>query len=272
MNNSSPMMVRLGVTDLSFHRVTAALISALLTRMGYAVERYYAPHAGNFERLRDDKIDVIASAWIPFSHGEYKRSVEEVIPTRQLGLHYEPYALWGVPDYVPAEEVSQVADLLKPEVQARMNKRIQGIGAGAGITRFSLKMMDEYGLAAAGYEFLTGSQEACIGAFEDAVKQQEWVVVPLWWPQFLHHRYHIREIKDPKGLLGGVDRAVLLAREDRLLQLFTPAQVAVLDRVRLSNQIVSELDYAVNRQGKGYDEAAEDWLAAHDELLRHWLG
>jgi len=266
------MVVRLGVTDLSFHRVTAALIAALLTHMGFTVERRYAPHAENFERLRDDQIDLIASAWIPFSHGEYKRRVEEVVPTRQLGLHYEPYALWGVPDYIPATDVSEVADLLKPAVQARMRKRIQGIGPGAGITRFSLKMMEEYGLTAAGYEFLTGSQEACIGAFESAVKEQEWAVVPLWWPQFLHHRHRIRELKDPKGLLGGVDRAVLLAREDRLQQLFTPAQVAVLDRVRLSNQIVSALDYAVNREGKNYDEAAAEWLAAHDELLRHWLG
>jgi glycine betaine/proline transport system substrate-binding protein len=272
MNNSYPMVVRLGVTDLSFHRVTGALISLLLTRMGFTVERHYAPHAENFERLRDDQIDLIASAWIPFSHGEYQRRVEEVVPTRQLGLHYEPYALWGVPDYIPAADVSEVADLLKPEVFARMRKRIQGIGAGAGITRFSLKMMDEYGLAAAGYEFFAGSQEACIGAFESAVKEQQWAVVPLWWPQFLHHRHHIRELRDPRGLLGGVDKAVLLAREDRLLQLFTPAQVEILDRVRLSNQIVSELDYAVNREGKNYDEAVEDWLSAHDALLRHWLG
>lgn len=272
MNNSSSKVVRLGVTDLSFHRVTGALIAALLTRMGFTVERRYAPHAENFDRLRDDRIDLIASAWIPFSHGEYKRRVEEVIPTRQLGLHYEPYALWGVPDYVPAAEVSQVADLLKPEVLARMGKRIQGIGAGAGITRFSLKMMDEYGLAAAGYEFLTGSQEACIDAYERAVKQGQWLVVPLWWPQFLHHRHHIRELKDPKGLLGGVDKAVLLAREDRLLQLFTPEQAAVLDRVRLSNQIVSALDYAINREGKSYDEAVEEWLAAHAEQLHYWMG
>lgn len=30
-----------------------------------------------------------------------------------------------------------------------------------------------------------------------------------------HHRYAIREIRDPKGLLGIVDRAVLLLPEDK---------------------------------------------------------
>lgn len=40
-------LVRLGITDLSFHRVTGALIAKLLERMGFTVERYYAPHEQN---------------------------------------------------------------------------------------------------------------------------------------------------------------------------------------------------------------------------------
>lgn len=270
MHANSPV-VRLGVTDLSFHRVTAAVIAALLAQMGFQVERHYAPHVENFERLRDNQIDMIASAWIPHSHGTYLETVEQVIATRQLGLHYEPYALWGVPEYVPLSAVQSVTDLLRPEVRALMRKRIQGIGPGAGITRFSIKMMKEYGLQTAGYEFLTGTQDDCIAAFETAVARTEWMVVPLWWPQFLHHRHQIRELHDPKGLLGGVDRAVLLARSDRLQDLFSAQQIAVLDRVRLSNQIVSALDYAVNRNHESDEQAAARWLDAHPAHLQHWL-
>ncbi|GAM54116.1 L-proline glycine betaine binding ABC transporter protein proX [Vibrio ishigakensis] len=53
--------------------------------------------------------------------------MEEVEPLLELGLHYEPFAHWGVPDYVPVEAVSEVSDLLKSDVLARMNKDIQGI-------------------------------------------------------------------------------------------------------------------------------------------------
>jgi hypothetical protein len=129
--------VRLGVTDLSFHRATGAVIAAVLERMGFRVERRYAPHEENFERLRDDEIDMIASAWIPFSHGAYKRRVEEVVATRELGLHYEPYALWGVPEYVPEADVASVEDLLKPQVRARMRKLIPGAHrpSGAAVQR-----------------------------------------------------------------------------------------------------------------------------------------
>lgn len=267
---SGSRRVRLGVTDLSFHRATAAVVAQVMQHMGLTVERQYALHEDNFKRLREGAIDMIASAWIPFSHGIYKQTVDAVTPTRELGLHYEPYALWGVPDYVNEQEVASIEDLLKPAVRARMHPLIQGIGPGAGITRFSLKIMDEYGLNRAGYQFRTGSQDDCIDAFEALYRQQRWGVVPLWHPQFLHHRYRIRDLSDPKGLLGSVDRAVLLAREDRLA-LLTTAEIQVLDNIRLSNAIVAELDDAFNRGEQSADEAASDWLARHPETLRRWL-
>lgn len=263
-------MVRLGVTDLSFHRATAAVVVSVLQRMGFVVERSYALHEANFEQLRAGSIDMIASAWIPSSHGLYKARVEEVVATRELGLHYTPYALWGVPDYIPVSDVDTVDDLRKPEVIARMRTLIQGIGPGAGITRFSLRMMEDYGLTAVGYRFRTGTQEECVAAFETMVEEGRWGVVPLWHPQFLHFRHRIRDLKDPKGLLGSVDRAVLLARSDRLGP-FSEAQLQVLDNIRLSNAIVAELDYAVNRQGKSADQAADSWLQNNRQLLAAWL-
>lgn len=252
--------VKLGVTDLSFHRATGAVVANILERMGFNVTRSFFPHKENFERLRTGEIDMIASAWLPSSHGVYKARVEEVIATRELGLHYEPYALWGVPDYIPESEVASVADLLKPSVKKQMTPTIQGINPGAGITRFSITMMDEYQLNDAGYRFLTGTQAECVAAFEQAVTEERWVVVPLWHPQFLHNKYKIRELKDPKKLLGGKDRAVLLARQDRLEQLFTQDEITQLDHIQLSNAIVAELDYAINRENKTEDQAAQEWL------------
>ncbi|QIA66140.1 glycine/betaine ABC transporter [Vibrio astriarenae] len=249
----------MGVTDLSFHRTTASLVANVLQSMGFEVERIFSPHQDNFAKLKTGEVDMLSSAWLPSSHGIYKSDVEEVEPLIELGLHYEPYALWGVPDYVPKDVVSEVADLVKPEVIEKMSPKIQGINPGAGITRFSIKMMKEYGLSDAGYQFFTGTEEDCFSAFENAVANKEWVVVPLWKPQFLHYRYDIREIKDPKGLLGIVDRAVLLLREDKK-SLFTSEQLQKLDSLKFSNDIIAELDYKVCREGKPQDEVTHDWL------------
>lgn len=251
--------ITMGVTDLSFHRTTASLVANVLKALGFEVELIFSPHQENFEKLKTGEVDMLSSAWLPSSHGIYKAGVEEVEPLIELGLHYEPYALWGVPNYVPKEAVSEVADLLKPEVAKRMKAQIQGINPGAGITRFSIQMMKEYGLSDSGYEFFTGSEGDCFDAFESAVANKEWVVVPLWKPQFLHYRYDIREIKEPKGLLGIVDRAVLLLRNDKK-SLFSEEQLQKLDSLRFSNDIIAELDYKVCREGKSQDAVTHAWL------------
>lgn len=251
--------IAIGVTDLSFHHVTASLVTHTLNDMGFEVTRHYAPHQDNFAQLKAGKVDMLSSAWLPSSHGAYKEEVETVVPLLELGLHYEPYALWGVPDYVPESSVSQVSDLLKDDVISKMKHDIQGINPGAGISRFSKKMLEEYGLQEVGYRFHTGSEEDCFGTYERAVANKEWIVVPLWKPQFLHYKYTIRDIADPKGLLGVVDRAVLLLRQDRTA-LFTPEQLEALDKLRFSNDIIAALDYQVCREGKDLDEVTREWL------------
>ena len=254
--------ITLGVIDLSFHHLAASLVTHVLKEMGFEVERVYSPHEENFKKLKAGEVDLLASAWLPSSHGAYKADTENVVSLIELGLHYEPYALWGVPDYVPIKDVAEVSDLLKPEVIKKMKPTIQGINPGAGITRFSIKMMDEYGLNDAGYQFFPGTEEDCFSAFEQAVENKDWVLVPLWKPQFLHYKYNIREIKEPKGLLGIVDRAVLLLREDKK-DLFTKEQIQSLDSLRFSNEIIAELDYKVCRENGKLDEVTKEWLLAH---------
>lgn len=82
----------MGVTDLSFHRVAGSLVAHVLSDMGFEVERTYAHHEQNFERLQSGEADMLASAWLPSSHGGYKADVEKTVPLMELGLHYEPYA------------------------------------------------------------------------------------------------------------------------------------------------------------------------------------
>jgi glycine betaine/proline transport system substrate-binding protein len=147
-------------------------------------------------------------------------------------------------------------------VREKMSRDIQGINPGAGITRFSIHMMVAYGLEEVGYRFHTGSEKACFDAFEQAVEHQQWVVVPLWQPQFLHHKHRIRDLDDPRGLLGGVDRAVLLLRDDRRVR-FTPEQLARLDALRFSNAIIAELDHQVQREGQCLDAVTRAWLDTH---------
>ncbi|GAM54117.1 L-proline glycine betaine binding ABC transporter protein proX [Vibrio ishigakensis] len=56
--------INLGVTDLSFHRVTASIVSHVLTDMGFEVNRIYSPHQENFAKLKSGEVDMLSSAWL----------------------------------------------------------------------------------------------------------------------------------------------------------------------------------------------------------------
>lgn len=231
--------IRVGHVDLSFHDAAAREVERVLAAHGHGVERSAAPHEEMFRRLGRAEVDILVSAWLPASHGAYLAPYENDV--RKLTVLYEPYCIWGVPDYVPATDVGEVADLLREPALSRMERLIQGINPGAGISRFSKAIVERYGLEEAGYVFRTGSEEDCFGRFIAAVADQRWVVVPLWHPQWLHHRYRIRELREPLGLLGGRDQATLTVRKDAE-GIVGEAALDELSKLYLGNTRVSELD------------------------------
>jgi len=250
--------LRLGHIDLSFHAASAAVVQLVLERHGHQVEVSAAPHEEMFRRYGRAEVDILVSAWLPASHSTYLAPFE--LDTRKLTVLYEPYCLWGVPEFVSEAEVASVTDLLKPAVLERMERRIQGINPGAGISRFSKAMIDAYDLRSAGYHFEPGTEAECLGAFEKAVAEERWVVIPLWSPQYLHHRYRIRALAEPKGLLGGTDAATLIVRHDAE-PLIAPAAIAELEALHLGNATVTALDHAIRVKGLSPADAARKWQA-----------
>lgn len=237
--------IKVGHIDLSFHDASALEVEKILAEHGHhQIERSAAPHEEMFKRLGRGEVDILVSAWLPASHAAYLKPLEDQV--YKVTVLYEPYCIWGVPDYVPEADVGSIADLLHEPALGRMARLIQGINPGAGISRFSKEMIVAYDLEAAGYHFETGSEAACFDRFEQAYTAREWIVIPLWHPQYLHARYRIRSLSEPKGLLGGSDSATLLVRKDAAPRIGEPA-LSALAELYLGNNRVSELDDRLRR-------------------------
>ena len=239
---TKPNFIRVGHIDLSFHDAAAREVEAIIVHHGHAIERSAAPHEEMYRRLGAGDIDVLVAAWLPASHGAYLAPMLDAI--EKVTVLYEPYCLWGVPEHVPVSAVATIDDLTTPIALERMGRLIQGVNAGAGISRVSQAIVAECGLAEHGYHFAPGSEDDCFGRFERAVTDGAWIVVPLWHPQWLHHRYRIRALEDPKALLGGVDNATLIVRKDARSRL-GEAALAELSALYLGNARVSALDDAL---------------------------
>jgi glycine betaine/proline transport system substrate-binding protein len=249
----SSTKIKLVTIDLSFHRAASAIAQAVLMRHDITVHETFAPHEQAFELLESGAADMLCSAWLPSSHGVYFEAIADRF--EKLSVLYRPYALWGAPDYIPADAVRSIHDLRKPEVASQMTKLIQGIGPGAGISRFSKEIIQQYRLGEHGYEFRNGTLDDCVGAFEAAVRNRRWIVTPLWRPQFLHEKHAIRELEDPLKLLGQTDDATLIVSKN-LLSMLPHEAVEELRRTRIGNEEVSRVDYLISREGMTPTDAA----------------
>jgi len=262
---STGAAITVGAIALSFHRAAAAVARRVLEAHGHRVETIEAPHEQMFRLQASGQVDVLISAWLPSSHDTYLSGYRD--RARVLAPHYNPYCVWAVPPYVPADQVSEVGDLAKPEVKARMTPLIDGINPGAGISRFSAAIVTAYGLDRIGYRFAPGTEAGFITRVEQGIAAREWFVIPLWRPQFLNRRHGLRPLTEPKGLLGTVDAASPVVHEAALDRI-RPEALARLDQLRLGNDGVEELDVWINADGLTPLQAADRFLAARPDLLR----
>ncbi|WP_042364834.1 glycine betaine ABC transporter substrate-binding protein [Streptacidiphilus neutrinimicus] len=253
-----------GNIALSFHRAAAALTRRVLEAHGHRTTGVEAPHEQLFRLQAEGRVDVLVSAWLPDSHDVYLAGYRE--RALVLGAHYHPYCVWAVPPYVPNEAVAEVADLARSEVAARMTRAIDGINPGAGISRFSARMVGEYGLDRVGYTFTPGTEASFTARVERGIAEREWFVIPLWRPQYLNRLHGLRPLAEPRGLLGAVDAASPVVHRAALSRVRTDALVR-LDGLRLGNEAIEELDTWINADGLTPLAAADRYLAAHPDLL-----
>lgn len=260
--------IKFGQIRISFYAVAGAVVQEVLTKLGHDFEVVERLHPDIFPKLGAGEIDTLVAAWLPYGHAEYWTKYGDCcveIATLYEGAHF----FWAVPDYVPRDVVANVNDLAKPEVAARMQKLIKGTGPGSGLMIQSRKMMEGYGLSAAGYTLEPSPGNEWIVRLREVVAQKQWVVTPLWQPQYLNQAISLRKLNEPLGLMGGKNRGVLVISK-KLASELPESTLKVLRRIHLGLDAVTQMDYRVNVGGKTPREAAREWMARNRAVVDGW--
>ncbi|MBY5538233.1 hypothetical protein HFO58_34740 [Rhizobium leguminosarum] len=261
--------ITLGQVSLSFYAVTGAIVHEILENLGHKVTLVEGPHEEIFPLLGAGKIDLMAAVWLPEGHAayweKYGRQAIEVVH-----LYENARFFWATPNYVPEDVVRSISDLTKPDVMARMVKTIQGIGQGAAITNLSQRALAEYKLDAAGYAFSTGTQSEWISSLTEAIDKRQWIVFPTWAPQYLNEGGKIRPLSDPRGVLGGENHASLAASGTRI-EAIPERTLAVLRKVNIGLDGVTQMDGLVNAGRKSPREAAQQWMSSNQVKVESWF-
>jgi len=259
--------IRLGQVSLSFYAVTGGIVQHVLESEGYAVEVIPGSHAEIYPKVGAGEVDILAASWLPSAHAGLYKKVEG--STFKLAKLYDDARLyWTVPSYVPADQISSVADLVKPEVKAKLPTTIVSLPESTGLTTVGREVVKAYGLDVAGYELKAASPAEWIGTFKQAYEAKEWIVFPLWQPQWINAVYDLRVLDEPKAIYG-TDSAFLIAHEGLKSKLSDRA-LRHLGNIRLSVAAITEMDRLMNVEKLSPRDAADRWIANNPDIVASW--
>lgn len=268
LSASPAQTITLGQVDLSFYAVTGGIVQEVLERSGQPFVLTQGSHADTYPKLGTGEVDILAASWLPNAHaGLYEKVKDNTFLLAELYPDARLYL--AVPDYASAE-LRSVADLARPEIAAQVEKRIVGIGPSSGLMVGAARMMDSYGLKAAGYELVPGPAADWVANFRRAYEQKKTLVMPLWQPHWINASYRVRVLADPQKIFGDGDRAYLLAN-NALRNKVSPEVLARLSRIKLSVEAVTEMDRMVNEEKYSPREAARRWIAVNRDATRDWF-
>ncbi len=262
--------IAMGQINISFYAVTAAVVQEVLERLGHRVEVRTGSHGEIFPLLGNGEIDILVAAWLPSGHAEYWRryGTESV----QLATLYRDAQLyWCVPSYVPASQVSSVADLKKPEVTQRMVRVIRGTAPDSGLVIGSRKIMEHYQLDREGYELVPGKRDAWVAHLEENLAAQRWFVMPFFRPNYLNLAADMRILEEPFKLLGEASDGALVAHGNFVAR--APQRTTqVLARVYLGLDAVARMDRMMNVDKMSARDAARAWMEQNRPTVEGWFG
>jgi glycine betaine/proline transport system substrate-binding protein len=118
-----------------------------------------------------------------------------------------------------------------------------------------------------GYRLVVSSGSGMTAALKRAIRNEEWIVVTGWSPHWKFGRFDLRYIDDPKGVLGSIERADILAREGFYREF--PEVYEMLDRISIPlSDVQAGMDVG---ERKDYPTAAKQYVENHPKLVNFWI-
>jgi glycine betaine/proline transport system substrate-binding protein len=241
---------------------TAYLLENQLEKLGYTVEMQELTEAGPlYAGLAQGDVDMYPSAWPEVTHASYMEEYGDSI--EDIGAYYEGAVLTiAVPDYV---DITSIEDL---KGNADMfGGQIVGIEPGAGLTGVTQdSMIPAYELGDE-YELVTSSTAAMLTELENAIADEDDIVVTSWRPFWANDAYGLRDLEDPMGAMGEPEALHFLGTSD-FSERF-PEAAELIAGIQLDDaQYASLEDMVVNEYGDGQEaEAVEAWIEANPDAF-----
>jgi glycine betaine/proline transport system substrate-binding protein len=260
--------VTLARIDETFYQAAAAVVAEVLRSSGLDVAVVDGSHTRVYGMVGSGEADLCVAFWMPSGHAEAWAALDGRVEAL-ASIFDDARFFWAIPGYVDRRVVG-IADLADPEVAAMFPKNIRGLSLDATITTASQEAVRQYGLSAIGFTVTPGDFNHWEASLLDALDTRSPVVLPLWRPYWLNKKFDLRALADPREVLRGPNTATLAAHigvKERLPE----RTLVALDRMSLSVDDVTDMDFVIHSEHISPDQAAERWIAQHADRFERWV-
>ena len=229
------------------------LFKVMLEDEGYTVDTTEAEAGVVYTGLTGGDFDVNFDMWLPNTHEDYLKQYGDKM--EMLGVWYDDAKLT-----IAVNEDSPITSLDELAAQAdTVGNRIVGIESGAGLTRVTQDdVIPGYGLE--DMEFIVSSTPAMLAELKGATDAGEDIAVTLWRPHWAYDAYPVRDLEDPRGLLGEAEEINSVGREDFAKDY--PTAASWIGAFKLTDEQLFSLENIMFNENNGSDPdaSAKEWL------------
>ncbi len=236
------------------------LWKAVLTEEGYNVKLEYADAAPVYSGLSSGDYDVVLDTWLPITHKSYIEEYGDKMV--DLGAWNSDAKLTlAVNADAPIDSLEDLAANAD-----KFGNKIIGIEPGAGLTEVTTDdVIPGYGLDK--MEYITSSTPAMLSELKTATGKGENIVVTLWRPHWAYDAFPVKDLKDPKGLLGEAEGIHSFSRLD--FDKDYPKLDGWLKNFKMDSDTLHSLENVMFNGEKtdDYTEIVKKWIGENQEYV-----
>ncbi len=179
------------------------VLAEVLTSQGYDVNLISLDNAVAWKSIAEGNADASVSAWLPATHqAQYEQYKDQLV---DLGANLFGTSLGlAVPSYMDISTIE--------ELTSQANQTIIGIEPGAGIMAAADSAINEYANLST-WSLTASSTGAMVTSLEQALKNEDDIVVTAWMPHWMFAKYDLTLLEDPMGVFGDAEEIHTIVRQ-----------------------------------------------------------
>ena len=251
--------VNLATVNWESEIASTTVLAQVLEEAGFNVQITTVDPAVMWSSVAEGQADAMVGGWVPVTHQAYADEYGDSMVDLGANLDGAMSSL-TVPAHM--EDVNSIEDLTDED-----GATITAIEPGAGVSVNAQNAVKEYDNLS-GWNVSVSSTGAMIAELEQAINNEEEIVVTGWKPHWMFMDYDLKMLEDPNNVFGGSEEIHSYVREG--FKEDNPEAYKIIDNfyweVEDMSSVMEELATDVEPE-----EAADNWIEANRETVDGWL-